>query len=351
MPGDIVIAHAELSGFCSRLLQAARVDEEKADLVARSLVAANLRGVDSHGAQLLPFYIEQIEAGLVNPAATGRVVSESGGCLLYDGENGIGQVVAQICTGHAARLAREHGISIVVARESNHFGAAAFWAQQLSDEGLIGIILCNASPQVPPWQGRERRLGTNPICVSTPGERLWLLDMATTTVAMGKILKAHLTGQATIPEGWAMNLDGIPTTNTEEALNGLPMPLGGYKGSGLAMMAEILGAVLGGGAISTELGGIRIRSRTMRVSQTFIGIDVARFMPVETFVERLARLREIIKSTQTAPGYDEVLVAGEPEWREEEVRRAQGIPISAGIWETLMAVAARLNVPVGCQSS
>src|SRR5260370_715153 len=137
-----------------------------------------------------------------------------------------------------------------------------------------------------------RRMGTNPICVSVPGgeETPWLLDMATTTVAAGKIFKAMINGQPEIPAGWAMDSEGVPTTDTQIALKGLVMPLGGYKGSGLAMMVEILCAVLGGGAMSTELGGIRIKGKKMRVSQTYIAIDVPRFLPVEEFEERMSRL-------------------------------------------------------------
>src|SRR5262249_27694430 len=201
---------------------------------------------------------------------------------------------------------KQHGLSMVVARESNHFGAAAYWAQKYSDEGLIGIVMCNASPMVPPWQGRQRLFGTNPICMSVPGGR-WLLDMATTTVAVGKIYKAMLNGQHTIPPGWAMDSEGAPTTNVETALNGLISPLGGYKGAGLAMMAEILCAVLGGGAMSTELGGIRIRGKPMRASQMFLGIDVSRFLPLAEFKARMDRLTNLVKSTPPAKGYDEVL--------------------------------------------
>ncbi|MEO7653523.1 MAG: Ldh family oxidoreductase, partial [Bryobacteraceae bacterium] len=214
-------------------------------------------------------------------------------------------------------------------------------------QGLIGIVMCNASPMVPPWQGREPRVGTNPICVSVPGgrEQPWLLDMATTTVAAGKIYKAMINGHETIPSGWAMDAEGVPTTSVQKALNGgLVAPLGGYKGSGLAMLGEILCAVLSGGAMSTELGGIRIRGRAMRVSQMFLGIDIARFLPVEEFTDRMDKLIGMIKGTAPAKGYDEVLVAGEPELRMEEDRRRDGIPLEEGTWKTLVAAAARHGV-------
>lgn len=214
----------------------------------------------------------------------------------------------------------------------------------MSAAGCIGIVMCNASALVAPWQGKEPRFGTNPIAMSVPGPDTWLLDMATTTVALGKILNAQNHGRATIPEGWAMDSDGVATTDTETALAGLLMPLGGYKGSGLAMLAEILCAVLSGGAMSTQLGGIRVKGQPMRTSQLFLAIDVGRFMPLADFEQRMQELVAMVKSSKTARGYDEILVAGEPEWRAEERRRSEGIPLSEGVWKSLSEAARELRV-------
>src|SRR5260370_2110161 len=241
---DILIDHATLVSFGRELLRAAEVPEGAADLVGVWLGASNLRGVDSHGFQLLPFYLEGIREDRVDVHAQGHVDHESGGCLTYDGENGIGQVISRQCCDHAIRLAKAHGTAAVVARESNHFGAAAFWAQRMSAAGLIGIVMCNASPLVAPWQGRGKRLGTNPICMSLPGPDRWLLDMATTTVAMGKIFKASISGEPTIPPGWAIAPTGVPTTDTEAAIEGCPMPPGGHNESDLALRAQTLCAAL-----------------------------------------------------------------------------------------------------------
>jgi LDH2 family malate/lactate/ureidoglycolate dehydrogenase len=174
----------------------------------------------------------------------------------------------------------------------------------------------------------------------------WLLDMATTTVAAGRVFKAYINHQPAIPPGWALDSSGVPTTDTEAAYKGMLMPLGGYKGSGLGMMVGILCSVLSGGAVSTEVGGIRFRGRLVRVSQTFIAIDIARFMPLEEFTSRMEKLVNLVKSTPTAPGYDEVLVAGDPEWRMETERLAHGIPIADGNWQKLVEAAGRVNVTV-----
>ncbi len=317
--------------------------------MTESLVEASLRGVDSHGVHLLPYYIRQFRAGNVDLRADGHIVSESGACLLYDGEHGLGQHVSAICCDHAVRLARLHGVGLVLARRSNHFGAAAFWGRRISRHGMIGIVMCNASPSVPPWQGREGRVGTNPICVSVPseGRGAWLLDMATTTVAMNKIVQAAANGRPAIPPGWAMDQDGVPTTDTRQARAGWLMPLGGYKGSGLNLMVEILCAVLSGGVLSTEVGGLHIFDRRMNTSQLFLAVDVARFLPLEEFQARMERLVTLIKSTPPAKGFDEVLVAGEPERRSARRRRQEGIPVDPSTWQRLSELAAEhgLNLP------
>ena len=339
-----IVSASQLHEFTQQILLGAQVPAHKAEVVADCLIASNLRGVDSHGVQLLPFYIDQLLAGEMDATADGAVVSELGSCVVFDGQNAIGQWIADQCCGHAIRVAKDMGIGMVVARESNHFGPAAWWAQKMRDAGQIGIVMCNASPIVPPWQGAAGRLGTNPICMAVPGP--WLLDMATTTVAAGKVFKAFLNGQPEIPAGWAFDSHGVPTTNTADAYKGMLMPLGGYKGSGLAMMVEILCSTLSGGAMPNEIGGIRFRGKKVRVSQMYLAIDISRFMPVEEFTARVEKLVDVMKSTPTAPGYEEVLVAGDPEWRTEAERRDKGIPIAEGNWAELCKAATRVGAAV-----
>ncbi|NWF86107.1 MAG: Ldh family oxidoreductase [Bryobacteraceae bacterium] len=336
----------------TRLLAAAGVPPDNAAFVAETLVAANLRGIDSHGIHLLSYYLKHLAAGTLDPVLEGRVISESGACLAYDGQNGLGQITARHCANHAVRLAGEHGIYIVTAREANHFGACFWWARSIARNGMIGLVCCNSSNLVAPWQGRQPRFGTNPICMAVPPaeggtQEPWLLDMATTTVAANKIFKAHINRQPEIPAGWAMDAEGVPTTSTEAAYHGgLLAPLGGYKGYGLAMLAEILSAILGGGAFGPELGGIRFTDRPVRVSHCYIAIDVARFMPPGEFTARVAAYCRMMRETPPAKGYDEVLVAGDPEKRIEAERLVGGIPIPDGNWKDLVEAAARLGVAI-----
>ena len=334
---SIVISHADLAAFLATTFEKLDVPADHAKLVADSLVSANLRGVDSHGVQLAVAYAAQIRKGYVHPRARGHVVGASGACLVYDGEHGFGQVIADLCAEHAIRLARtEGGLGMVVARHSSHYGASAWWAQKIARAGMLGFASCSATALVAAWQGRDRILGTNPICMAVPGPDTFLLDMATTTVALNKIHKLRFTGETTIPAGWALDEEGRPTTDAAAAVKGLPMPLGGYKGSGLAVMVEILCSVLSGGAMMTQMGALWDSTGPMDASQYFLAVDVARFLPLEQFVERMQFIRKTVKESRPAVDYDEVLIAGDPEWRSEEIRRREGIPIPGGIWKALV---------------
>ncbi len=341
-----VVPHRTLADFARAVLESVNVPRDAAILVADSLVSANLRGVDSHGVQLLIWYTQQIQDGNIDIATRGKIATESGSCMVYDGMNGLGQVVSDVCCDHAIRLAKANGLGMVTARNSSHFGASAWWAQKLAAAGLIGIVTCNATPLVAAWQGLDKILGTNPICMAVPGPDTFLLDMATTTVALNRIHKAILSGDTEIPPGWAMDAEGHPTTDPKTALEGLPMPLGGYKGTGLALMVEVLCAVLSGGAMLTGVGGLRVKNRPMRVSHFFLAIDAARFLPMDEFQARMQQMRETVKGSRPAAGFDEVLIAGDPEWRSDEQRRRDGIPVAKGIWQGLTQLAKNLNVPV-----
>jgi len=344
---ELIIAPTKLLDFCNNILLSLGCPKSHAHTVVESLVAANLRAVDSHGVQMLIPYIQRIKAKGTDIRAKGRIASRTGACLLYDGQNGFGQVVANQCITHAKHIAAESGISIVVAKRSNHFGAAAYWVEQLVQSNLIGIVMSNAGPAVAPWQGSSARLGTNPISVGVPGTETgrWLLDMATTTVALGKVSHAANLSQDTIPLEWGfLDSDGLPTTNTRAAQLGSPTPIGGYKGTGLAMMVEMLCAVISGDNMSLEVPVDRTGDTTLGVSHTFIAIDPSRFLPLPLFKERVAHLVEMVKSSDPAGAYSEVLVAGDLEWRSEEARTQSGIPIPSGVWHELSAIAEDLGV-------
>lgn len=344
----LICGAAALTGFCRSLLTALGTPEAHAKIVADSLVEANLRGVDSHGVQMLATYIQQIRAGGIEVEAEGHVEREDGVCLRYHGDNGLGQVVADRCTDHSIRIAHALGVSVVVASHSNHFGTGAWWGQKLAREGLIGIVMSNACPAVAPWQGKTAIFGTNPFCVAVPGhgeKSHWLLDMATTTVALGKLTNALHRGEKTIPLAWGfLDSSGNPTSDPVEAQRGNPTPIGGYKGTGLAMMVEILCAGLSGGGMTTQLPINRTGGDPLGISHTFIALDPKRFLPAGEFETRMDTLGALVKASEPAAGYAEVLIGGEPEWRTQQNRRREGIPLPAKLWTQLTAIANELAI-------
>ena len=330
-PVTVTFDAEPLRVFIRQLLHAVGALDPHARIISESLIAANLRGVDSHGIQMLVTYLQQARAGGINIPAAGRVAKEDGVCLRYDGENGFGQVVADQCTDHAIRIARALGVAVVVTSHSNHFGAGSWWGEKLARAGFIGIVMSNACPAVAPWQGKTAILGTNPLCVAVPGrggQGRWLLDMATTTVALGKLTHAAHLNHTSIPREWGfLDATGQPTTDTAAAQRGSPTPTGGYKGTALAMMVEILCAGLSGGAMTTELPVYRTGGDPLGISHTFIAIDPTRFLPAGEFETRMDRLAGLVKAAEPKAGYDEVLLAGEPEWRCEKIRERTGIPV------------------------
>ncbi len=347
-PVTVILSAESLRAFGRELLQSLGTSESHARIVSDSLVAANLRGADSHGIQMLATYIQQLRAGGINLPAVGHVVREDGVCLRYHGENGLGQVVAEHGTDHAIRIARSLGVAVVVTSHSNHFGAGSWWGEKLARAGYIGIVLSNACPAVAPWQGQTPILGTNPLCVAVPGHggnSRWLLDMATTTVALGKLTHASHLNQTVISREWGfLDASGQPTTDAAAAQRGAPTPIGGYKGTALAMMVEILCSGLSGGAMTTELPIYRTGGDPLGISHTFIAIDPARFLPAGEFETRMDRLAGLVKAAAPRPGYDEILLAGEPEWRCEKIRERTGIPVPVKLWAKLTALAGELRV-------
>ena len=191
--------------------------------------------------------------------------------------------------------------------------------------------MCNATPLVAPWQGREKMLGTNPICMAVPGPNTFLLDMATTTVALNRIYKAMLSGDKRYPAGWAMDAEGNPTTDPQTAIEGLPMPLGGYKGTGLAVMVEILCAVLSGGAMLTQVGGMRVNA-IADARQPHVPGDRRRPLHAHgRFQARMQWMRDTVKGSRPAAGFDEVLIAGRSGMADAEKRSRMSCV--GGIWQ------------------
>jgi len=338
---SVVVDHKRLTAFIADALGAMKMPRERASVTAELMVRTDLRGVDSHGIDMLPRYHELWQDGFVVMDADAVLEKDSMATALYDGAKGLGHWVSSLAMKLAIDKARTYGIGIVTARNSGHFGAAANYSMMALEHDMIGVATTNSAfiAMVPTF-GRAPKLSTNPISFAAPAGRHapFVLDMATTTVAFGKLRIASRWGKP-IPSGWALDDDGEPTTDPDVAMkHRLQTPLGGtrelgsHKGYGLAVMVDILsgilpGAVYGDLYVRTD----RAERKLQDTGHCFIAIDPARFRPLADFKRDMDDFFDSLKSTPTAEGHDRVYVAGEPEAECEARRRREGIPLSPGL--------------------
>lgn len=340
---------AVLRTFATRCLEAAGASAEHAAAVADNLLDADLRGVTSHGIpRLIRIYIERLEAGIVDASATPTVLHETPSTALVSGHNGLGAVAGNFATDLAIDKARDTGSAWIGVRESNHFGACAYYTNRISGEGMVGIVFTNAPPTMAPWGGIEPYLGTNPIALSVPTREGTpvSVDMATSVVARGHILLAATKGES-IPTGWAQDTQGQPTTDAHEGLAGTVLPMGGHKGYALSLMIDVLSGILTGASFGR---GVRHLYGDLEHPQSvghLIGaIDIRSFVPLDSFTDNLAEMVREVKNVPLAPWADEILVPGEPEARALERPDAGMVPVAPAIRKELLALGARLGVPL-----
>jgi ureidoglycolate dehydrogenase (NAD+) len=333
----------ELAGYCTRILTSLGVPEEDAATVADGLVTADLRGVASHGVMRLPIYVTRLRQGLVSPRPLLHLERTGPATAVLDGGNGFGHVVATHAMRHAVAIAREAGAATVAVRRSNHFGTAGWYAARAAEQGMIGWAVTHSEADVIPFGGRAPALGTNPLAIAAPASGgPVVLDMATSIVAMGRVLRAAQQGQA-IPGDWAVDADGNPTTDPDRAR--AVRPMAGPKGYGLAVMIDLLVSGLSGSAFGT---GIRRMyddfEHPQEVGHLLGAIDIVRFVPLEEFREHAGRLTAALKAVPPAAGAAEVLLPGEPEDRAEQRNRADGVPLDEQVWASLSALGSELGV-------
>lgn len=337
---DAVVPLAVLRQFGDDILQHVGVAPDDAALVADALVKADARGMHSHGITRLPVYTRRILMGGARARTTGRVLSETPATLLLDGEDGIGQVVAARAMRESIRKARTAGTAAVGVRRSNHFGEGAYYVVAAIEAGMIGLITTGGSPNMPYWGAQKPVLGTLPLAVGVPADREppILLDMAFGTVSKGKILQAAARGER-IPADWGVDADGSPTDDPRAILNGgWTLPIGGYKGSGLILIMEILASVLTGANFATEVRDLYgDHAASQGVGHFVLSIDVSAFMPLSEFSERVDRLIRIVKDSGSANAG--VLMPGEREHRLALRREEEGVPLPASTLSALVDLA------------
>ncbi len=342
-----------LRDFTRKVFLRLGLPEQHAALAANVLIEADLRGFESHGvARLYPCY-QRVRKGLVQVDPQIRVewlTPTTGWC---DGGNGLGMVVGFYAMEACLSRAEELGAAFLAVRRSNHFGIAGYYSSMALEREMIGIAMTNASPRVVPTRGTTGVLGTNPISVAIPrkGKHPFLLDMSTSAISSGKLDVAVRKGTK-IPEGWVypsvepfLDEDGVVPMSVLQYPLGGKEETGGYKGFGLALMVDLLCGVLSGANFGTRLAASK-REEEANVGHFFGALKLSGFRQFEEFSRDLELLFRDIKSSPRESEVEEILIAGEPEWRAKEKNLAEGIPVLPPVWRKLEEIAEALNLPL-----
>ncbi len=338
------VAAADLAQACRRILEKAGVPHDQAACIADVIVEADLRGIESHGILRLPAYIHRVRTGTMSANTEVRKVQERGACVLLDAQHGFGQVAGVRAMGEAIDRARQYGVGFVAVRNAGHFGVAAYYAMLALPHKMIGMVTANAAPSMAAWGGAAPVLGTNPICIAIPTgtEVDIVLDMASSVVARGKIRLAASKGDP-IPLGWALDEQGLPTTDPSAAMKGTLVPIGGPKGYGLALAVDILSGVLTGSAFGPRVPSVHDTETKVSAGFTVQALDISAFADPRDFERDIQALIADIRNSPRAPTCDRIYLPGEIEWRTKQERLREGIPLP----NNLLAELARLADELG----
>jgi|AmaraimetFIIA100_FD_contig_123_4202_length_1581_multi_9_in_1_out_1_1 LDH2 family malate/lactate/ureidoglycolate dehydrogenase len=343
--GAVAIDAKRLISAVADIFTAAGIAAADAQVVAADLVAADLEGIASHGVMLVPMYIERINKGSVSRRSAGDIVSDRGGAIVIDAGNALGQLTARQAVKLAVVRAREIGLAAVGVRNGFHLGTAGRYARMMAEQNCVGIVLSNTRPLMPPPGGAEALAGNNPIAVALPsaGEFPVEADMALSATAMGKIRLAAAAGQR-IPEDWAVDSQGRPTTDPTAAINGMLLPAAGPKGFGLAFVIDLLCGGLSDGAVGAEVRPLYgDPAEPYRCSHFFLAIDAGHFPAGERFAERVRDQAMRVSGSKRGPGVDRVYAPGELVWATRQA--SEGVcRLDAPTVKSLVDTAARVGL-------
>ena len=333
-----------LEGYVAAMFERLGLPPASARLVAESLVEADLEGVASHGVALVPLYVERLQAGSVSLNLEAEVAHDAGAVVVLDAAHALGQLTATQAVRLALERARRHGLAAVAVRQAYHFGAAARWAKAIAAQGLVGMAMSNTRPLMPPPGGAERIVGNNPLAIAFPaaaGEPL-VVDMAMSATAMGRIRLAHAAARP-IPEGWATDAAGRPTTDPAAAIQGMLLPAAGPKGFGLAVAIDLLCGGLSGGNITDEVGPLYgDPAQRYGCSHLFLALDPAAF-GIEDFGTRAQALAQKIRNAKRAEGTERLYAPGDLE-RSRRAAHAQAVPLAPEVLARLHQTADKLGM-------
>lgn len=335
-----------LRAYTQAILQGHGVAEDCARITADCLVDAELIGVATHGVSRLAIYLDRIKAGVVARDNQVRIVRESPSALVVDAGNTLGMPAAKFTMDACIQRASQTGCCFAAVRNSNHFGTAGYFARMAAQQGMVGVCATNLTGKIAPHGAAEPYMGTNPIAVAVPGTQGPVaLDMAPSVVALGKLILAQKLGQS-IPLGWALDREGNPTTDPAEGRRGSLLPIGGPKGSGMAILVDILCGVLSGGAFGPHLHDLYGDMEHPQQVCHFIGaIDVSHFLPLDDFCRGVEQMRGEIKQLRPAQGVEEILLPGERGQRSRTKKLEQGISLPDEVWRELVRYGDACGVP------
>jgi LDH2 family malate/lactate/ureidoglycolate dehydrogenase len=335
-----------LRDFATAVYASIGMPEADSWLAADTLVQADLWGHQSHGVMRLSWYVARVKSGVCSAVARPEFVSDFGALAVIDGGDAMGQVLTALSMKEAIRRAKLHGIGAVGLRNSNHFGTAMYFTLMAPPEGCIAFLSTNASPAMAPWGGRVKTVGTNPWSWAAPAGKYspMALDIANTGVARGKVYLAKQKGQP-IPEGWAINAQGFPTTDPIEAIDGIILPMAQHKGYAIAVMMDMLSGVATGSAFGSRVRGPYQSEYRSGAGQFMIAINIEAMQPLIDFNARMEQMISELKSVPLAHGFDEVVYPGELEARNQETNTKFGIKLP----EDTMADLRKLASETGLQ--
>lgn len=326
--------------FAAAVYESAGVPSEEARFAADTLVQADLWGHQSHGLLRLAWYYARLKSGAMKATTHLRLAVDAGAVAVLDGADGVGPVVARRAVEEATARARLHGVGAVAVRNSNHFGTCMYYTRMGAEQGFIMVLMSNAGPNMAPWGGLKKKIGTNPWSISAPAGRYppMVMDMANSGVARGKIYLADKRHEP-IPSDWAIDAQGHPTTDPKAALEGFILPMAGHKGYVMGVMVDVLSGVLSGSEFLDRVHGPYDPVNRSGAGHFMLALNVAAFQPLSEFHGRMEAYIESLKDVPVAAGHSQVFYPGEMETQADVEQRANGLLIPADTLTELMRVA------------
>jgi LDH2 family malate/lactate/ureidoglycolate dehydrogenase len=336
-----------LEAFTARALTSVGLPPADATTVAQLMVLADLRGSEGHGVFRLPQYVRRIRAGGLNVTPSIQIAQESDATALVDGDNGMGHLVMKFAAGVAVEKARNSGVGWVGVRRSNHAGPAALYAMMPLEHGMIGVYTAVGSANhLPPWGGIDLLLSTNPVAFAIPAleEPPLVLDMATTVAAYGKVKTKAQRGEQ-MPQGWMIDPEGQPLTDPRRADEGFLLPIGDYKGYGLALVFGLLAGTLNGAAFGRDVVDFNRDDVTeTNTGHVIIALDVARFSDPGVFRRGVDDAIRQMRASRRMPGVERILVPGEQSHATWLERTSRGVPMPPSLLAELERLAQTLGI-------